>query len=125
MTHILAVLALAAALLAPAAPGPGSVAGTIYFDPLHPGSVAALGLPPMAGWPVRLCQDDDCRDAATDAAGTFIFSGLEYGKYQVRIETGAGLFTQDAELNEAGAAVSIDVSVMGWSTFLPMTAKGE
>ena len=121
MTHILAVITIALSLLAPA--NTGTVSGIVYFDPAHPGPVVAIGLPPMANWPVQLCQVDDCRNVTTGQDGTFSFSGLDYGEYVFRTDTGAGKFVQLVGISEANATVSVDVSVAGWRTWLPMVTK--
>jgi len=132
MTHILAVITIALSLLAPA--NTGTVSGIVYFDPAHPGPVVAIGLPPMANWPVQLCQVDDCRNVTTGQVddcrnvttgqdGTFSFSGLDYGEYVFRTDTGAGKFVQLVGISEANATVSVDVSVAGWRTWLPMVTK--
>jgi len=107
--------------------GPSTtISGTVYLDPSHPGQVVSIGLPPVSGWPVALCQGDDCQDTQTGSAGDFSFPDLANGEYVVSVPLGNGETHSVAlAIGEAGIPSPVLVSVAGWRwrVMLPMVGR--
>ncbi|OWK40435.1 hypothetical protein FRUB_05354 [Fimbriiglobus ruber] len=103
----------------------GSISGTVFED-LNGSGVLDPGEPPLAGWTVNLTNTGTgvVTTTTTAADGTYTFSGLSFGTYQVSEVLMPGYVATDPNPPPVSTQSGTTVAGTNFGNFRPATISG-